>query len=161
MTDPNLEGSSIYPSHDREKIISVKPSWKPLFWLVAGLALVIGLGEVFFDLILEGLGTLGQAIFYSVEGSEELLEDKIEDWFDLDPYHAEIVTAWTMTPIKILFAFLAVRAVWRVGHKRLFPKLAAYVKRQYTAVRLAWRALGWPFKILVGAVALGALAVLV
>jgi hypothetical protein len=161
MSDPNPEAPSIPSSRSSESIADIQPSWKPLFWLAAGLAVVIGLGEVFFDLALEGLGMLGHGIFYAVEGSEELLEDKIEEWFDLDPYHAEIVTAWTMTPVKLLLAFLVLRALWRLGRKRFFPQLAAYAKRQYAAVRLAWKVLGWPLKVLVGVVAVGALAVLV
>ena len=134
MSDPHSEASSLPPS--RSTAAEVQPSWKPLIGFAAGLAAVIALGEVFFDLALEGLEMLGHGIFYAVEGSEELLEDKIEEWFDLDPYHAEIATAWLTTPIKLLLAFSIVRALWRLGRWRLFPKLAAYLKRQWAAVRL-------------------------
>jgi hypothetical protein len=136
---------------------AVEPSWKPLLWFAGGLTLLIVLGEVFFDVFLEGLEFLGEGIFFVVEGSEEHLEDKIEEWFDLDPYHAEIVTAWTMTPFKILLAIFALKWLWRFAHSKLFPKTVAYIKRQYTAVLLAWQVLAWPFKILAAVVALGGL----
>jgi hypothetical protein len=161
MTDPDLKDQPIFPSPDFESAPNVEPSWKPLLWLVGGLAVAIGLGEIFFELILEGLEMLGEGVFYVVEGSEELLEDKIEEWFELDPYHAEIVTAWTMTPVKLLLAFIALKWLWRFSHNKLFPKIAAYIKRQYTAVQLAWRALAWPFKILIAIAAVGGLVVLI
>jgi hypothetical protein len=151
----------ILTTRNIEAVPAVEPSWKPLFWLVGGLALIIALGEMFFEFILELLETLGEAIFYVVEGSEELLEDKIEEWFDLDPYHAEIVTAWSMTPLKLLLAVLVLRWLWRLGRARLFPRIAAYSKRQYASVRLAWDALAWPYKLLLATGILGGLLILI
>jgi hypothetical protein len=162
MTDlDSTKEQAFFPSQHPEKNPAVAPSWKPLLWLAGGLTVLIVLGEVFFDVLLEGLELLGEVIFFAVEGSEEHLEDKIEEWFDLDPYHAEIVTAWTMTPFKILLAIFVLRWLWRRAHGKLFPRIAAYIKRQYTAVRLAWQLLAWPFKILAVAAALGGLLILI
>lgn len=161
MTNSDSKDQPIFPVPNFEVSPNVEPSWKPLLWFVGGLAVVIGLGEIFFELILEGLEMLGEGIFYAVEGSEELLEDKIEEWFELDPYHAEIVTAWTMTPIKLLLAFFALKWLWRFSHGKLFPKVAAYIKRQYTAVRMAWQTLAWPFRILIAVAAIGGLVIII
>jgi hypothetical protein len=162
MTDlDSTKEPNLFPSRHLETSPDVTPSWKPLFWFAGILTALIALGEVFFDVLLEGLEFVGEGIFFVVEGSEEHLEDKIEEWFDLDPYHAEIVTAWTMTPFKILLAIFVLRWLWRLAHGKLFPKAMAYIKRQYTAVRLAWQMLAWPFKILVAVAALGGLIILI
>jgi hypothetical protein len=161
MADSDSKEPLVLPTSNLEAAPSVEPSWKPLLWLVGGLAIVIALGEIFFDLLLELLEMLGEGIFYVVEGSEEVLEDKIEEWFDLDPYHAEVVTAWSMSPIKILLAFLVLRWLWKLGRRKLFPKIAAYAKRHYTAVRLAWETLAWPYRILLAAGLLGGLLILI
>ncbi len=157
MADSNEQTLTSSP----ETEAPVEPSWKPLLWLVGGLTVIIALGEVFFDVLLEILEFIGEGIFFVVEGSEEHLEDKIEEWFDLDPYHAEIVTAWSMTPLKILLAIFALKWLWRLAHGKLFPRFMAYLKRQYTAVRLAWDILAWPFKALVAVALLGALALII
>lgn len=161
MTASDSNDPPVLPPGSSDAEIAVAPSWKPLLWLAGGLAVAIGLGEVFLDLILEGLELLGEAIFYAVEGGEELLEDKIEEWFDLDPYHAEIITAWTLTPVKILLAVLALRGLWRLGRRKLFPRVRTYCRRQYRAVQLAWRALAWPFRILILLLFLGGLLILI
>lgn len=149
------------PHTDADAAPVVEPSWKPLLWFGGILAVIIGLEEVFFELILEVLEMIGEGIFFVVEGSEELLEDKIEEWFELDPYHAEIVTAWTLSPVKLFLAFLALRWLWRHSRLKLFPKIRAYLHRQYTAVRLAWQALAWYYKILLALAVLGVLAILI
>lgn len=161
MTASDSKDSPTLPTTSSPADSPVEPSWKPLFWTVGFLAVVIGLWEVFFDLILEGLEFIGEAIFFAVEGSEELLEDKIEEWFDLDPYHAEIVTAWSLTPLKLLLALLALRWLWRLGRRKIFPKAASFLKRQYRAVRLAWQNLSWAYKSLILLAFLGGLLVLI
>ena len=122
---------------------------------------MIALGEIFFDLLLEVLELIGNSLFFVVEGSEELLEDKIEDWFDLDPYHAEIVTAWSFTPLKLLTAFLILRWLWKLARKKLFPRIATHAGREYAKVRLAWDGLAWPYRILLAASLLGGLLILI
>ncbi|MGZ8216030.1 hypothetical protein [Methylomagnum sp.] len=161
MATPDSKDPPVPPSPHADAAPAVEPSWKPLLWFGGGLAIIIGLGEVFFDLLLEVLEMFGEAIFFAVEGSEEILEDKIEEWFELDPYHAEIVTAWTMSPVKLFLAFLALRWLWRHSHSKLFPKIRAYLHRQYTAVRLAWQALAWYYKIPLVVVVLGILVILI
>lgn len=138
----------------------MEPSWKPLFWMLGSVAALVALGEIFFEALLEGLEMVGEGIFLLVEGSEEHLEDKIEEWFDLDPFHAELITAWTLIPVKIALAVLVLRWLWRTASGRLWPKVKTFLHRQWAAVRLAWRLLAWPFKVLVAAVALGGLLVL-
>lgn len=161
MTAADSKEPPILPRQDSEADSAVEASWKPLIWAAAGLAAMIGLGEVFFDLILDGLEVLGEGIFYAVEGSEELLEDKIEEWFGLDPYHAEIVTAWTLTPVKLLLAFAALRWLWGLGRRKLFPKIVAYLKRQCRAVFLAWQDLAWFSKAFVVLALLGGVLILI
>ena len=141
--------------------IPVEPSWRPLLWVAGCLAAIIGLGEFFLDVVLEVLELIGEGIFFVVEGSEEHLEDKIEEWFDLDPFHAEIVTAWGMTPVKLLLGFLVLRWLWRKAHSQLLPRVVAYLKRQVRAVLLAWGELPWPYKAMIAMAAFGALAVLI
>lgn len=157
MTASDSNDPSLPPPEDS----AIKPSWKPLLWLTAGLGTVIALGEVFFDVLLEGLELLGEGIFYAVEGSEELLEDKIEEWFDLDPYHAEIVTAWALTPVKLVLGVLILMWLWRLGQRKLFPRVRRYFNRQYHAVQLAWRALWWPYRILMILAISGGLLILI
>jgi hypothetical protein len=161
MTDPDSKEPFVLSASNLETSPPVEPSWKPLIWLVGGLAIAIALGEIFFELILELFETLGEAVFYAVEGSEELLEDKIEEWFDLDPYHAEIVTAWSISPLKILIAVLLLRWLWKLARRKLFPKAATYCRKQYTAVRLAWDTLPWLYRILLGLGLLGGLLILI
>lgn len=161
MAEPDSKEPITLAPRKAEPDPTVEPSWKPLLWLAGSLTVIIALGEVFFELLLDLLETLGEAVFFAVEGSEELLEDKIEEWFDLDPYHAEIVTAWSMTPLKLLLAFLLLRWLWRMGRTRLFPRVAAYGKRQYASVGLAWQELAWPYKVLLAAGILGGLLILI
>jgi hypothetical protein len=133
------------PAADRD----IQPSWKPLLWFVVGLTVLIAAAEILFDILLETLELIGEAIFYLVEGGEELfIEDKIEEWFDLDARDAELITAWTITPLKILLAFFIVRWIWRFAHGKFIPKALRWSMRHYTAVRLAWQQLAWPFKAL-------------
>lgn len=159
MTD--FDPNDSVPDQPATLPTDVEPSWKPLFWVLGIVMLMLILEEVFFEIILEIFEFIGEAIFFVVEGSEEHLEDKIEEWFELDPYHAEIVTAWSLTPVKIFLGFLALRWLWKLMRRRLFPWIAASYRRHSSAVRLAWRLLFWPYKILAVVVTLGILVILI
>jgi hypothetical protein len=141
----------------------VEPSWKPLLWLIGGLVVLIGLGELLIDVLLDMAETLFLVL---VEAPEEILEDQIEDWLkvhvphDADVY-SERIAFYGLTPIKILTGVILARWLWRHSHSNLFPKFRAYLYRQYTAVRLAWQALAWYYKILTGMAVLGVLAILI
>jgi hypothetical protein len=151
--------------HDSEKSVlaqggaAVAPSWKPLLWLVGGVAALVLLGELLFETLLE----VGETLFlYLVEGPEEVLEDHLEAWLtqhyphDADRY-SEMITAFGVTPIKILTAVLLLRWLWTHTHTSLLPKSRAFLKRQSLAVWLAWKALPWYYKLL-SVLALGAVA---
>ncbi|WP_434129951.1 hypothetical protein [Methylocaldum sp. GT1BB] len=139
-----------------------EPSWKPLLWFGIGLVAVIASAELIFELILDILELLGDAIFILVEGGEEILiEDKLEDWFDLSPRHAELITAWTITPLKILLAIVTVRWLWRYSRTRLIPALMRWIKKQLKILRLSWSALWWPWKGVVLSMLIGSLFVLI
>ncbi|SMF95976.1 hypothetical protein SAMN02949497_3354 [Methylomagnum ishizawai] len=159
MSDSDSEAPARPAATEPE--LPVQPSWTPLYWFLGFVALAFILEEALFEFILEILEFIGDSIFFVVEGSEEHLEDQIEEWFDLDPYHAEIVTAWTLTPVKILAGLLLLRWLWRKARRQWFPKIAAFFRRQYRAVRLAWNLLAWPYKLLAGVVVVGVLAVLI
>lgn len=163
MADPDQKELVVFPDQTPASIPDVEPSWKPLFWLVGGLTVLIVLGELLFDVFLDVAEVLFLAL---VEAPEELLEDKIEEWLkvhyphDADRY-SELITAIGLTPVKILTGILMARWLWRHSHSKLFPKFRAYLYRQYTAVRLAWQALAWYYKVLAGVLALGILVVLI
>ncbi len=139
-----------------------RPGWKPLLWFGAGLVAVIGFADLIFDLFLDALALLGDVIFIVVEGSEELfIEDKLEVWFDLSPRHAELITAWTITPLKILLGIFALRWLWRYCRTRLVPALTRWIRKQFTILRLSWSALWWPWKGVVVSMLIGSLFVLI
>ena len=169
MTDYDSNQSPFPSSETLPVSPPVEPSWKPLLWVVGGLVMVIGLWEVFlelglnlFEILLE---ILEKAWLILIEAPEEFLEDLLESWLknhfphEADRY-SEIVTAIGLTPLKILLIILLLRWLWGLAHGKLIPRFAAYVKRQYTAVHLAWQALGWPVKILIGLAAVGGLLVI-
>ncbi len=123
---------------------------------------LIAFADLIFDLTLSLLDVLWNVLYTLVEGSEELfIEDKLEDWFDLSPRHAELITAWTLTPLKILFAIFALRWLWRYSRTRLIPALIRWTRKQLTLLRLSWSALWWPWKGVVVSVLIGSLFVLV
>lgn len=163
MADPDQNQLADFTDETPHAPPAVEPSWKPLFWLIGGLTVLIVLGELLFDVFLDTLEVLFLAL---VEAPEEILEDKIEDWLkvhyphDADRY-SELITAIGLTPVKIVTGFLMARWLWRHSQSKLFPKFRAYLYRQYLAVRLAWQALAWYYKILIGVVVLGVLAVLI
>lgn len=139
-----------------------EPSWKPLLWFGIGLVAVTASAELIFELILDIMELLGDAIFILVEGGEEILiEDKLEDWFDLSPRHAELITAWTITPLKILLGIVTVRWLWRYSRTMLIPALMRWIKKQLKILRLSWSALWWPWKGVVLSMLIGSLFVLI
>jgi hypothetical protein len=145
-----------------ETVRQPQPSWKPLLWFGIGLVAVIASAELIFELILNLVDLLGDTIFILVEGSEEIfIEDKLEDWFDLSPRHAELITAWTITPLKILLGILTVKWLWRYSRTKLFPAFARWIKKQLNILRLSWSALWWPWKGVVVTMLLGSLFVLI
>jgi hypothetical protein len=144
----------------------VEPSWKPLYWVLGSLALVIGLGEILLELgfhLLDFLMGAGETVYLAlVEAPEELLEDQIENWLEQHFPHdagrySEIVTAVGLTPVKILLGLLLARWLWRKAHSEAAPRIEAYIKRQYRSVLLAWKLLAWPYKALIGLVVFGSL----
>ncbi|HYE34224.1 hypothetical protein [Methylocaldum sp.] len=145
-----------------EADMQLKPSWKPLLWFGFGLITVIATAELILEFSLEILELIGEVIFYLIEGSEELLiEDKLEDWFDLSPRHAELITAWTVTPLKILLAFVTLKWLWRYSRTRLIPALMRWMKKQLKILSLSWSALWWPWKGVVVSMLIGGLFVLI
>lgn len=141
--------------------IPENPGWKPLAWFAGIIVLLIALGEVLVLFGWELLELIGEGIFLAVEGSEEFLEDAVESWFGLQPWEAEMYTAWTTTPIKLLLAFLVLRALWRWKKRKLFPAIKRWVLRQWLIIRLSWRGLWWPWKAGVMTVVLGLLLILI
>jgi len=140
----------------------IEPGWKPLVWFGVGLVAVIASAELLFELILDLLELIGEAIFLLVEGSEELfIEDKLEEWFGLSPRDAELITAWTVTPLKLLLGIFVLKWLWRYARTRLFPALMSWVKKQATILRLSWSALWWPWKGVVVSMLIGSLFVLI
>jgi len=140
----------------------LEPGWKPLLWFGIGLVALIASAELIFDLIPEILELLGDTIFILVEGSEEIfIEDKLEDWFDLSPRHAELITAWTVTPLKLLLGIFTLRWLWRYSRTKLIPALMRWVKKQLKILSLSWSALWWPWKGVVVSMLIGSLLVLI
>jgi hypothetical protein len=140
---------------------AVEPSWKPLLWWAGGLAALVLLWELLFDALLD----VGETLFLVlVEGPEELLEDQIEEWLkerfphDAD-YYSEMITALGLTPFKIVLGLLLLRWLWAHTRRSLAPKALAFLRRQWLSVWLAWKALGWPYK-LAALVAVGLLALM-
>ncbi|MGX2039551.1 hypothetical protein ACWJKU_05370 [Methylocaldum sp. MU1018] len=140
----------------------LKPGWKPLLWFGISLVIAVVAAELILEFSFQILELLGSAIFFIVEGSEEIfIEDKLEDWFDLSPRHAELITAWTMTPLKILLGILVLRWFWRYSRTRLVPALARWIKKQLRILNLSWSALWWPWKGLIVSMLIGSLFVLI
>jgi hypothetical protein len=168
MTDLNEDPTSI---NDNQEIdADIQPSWKPLFWSVGVLAALVGLGELVIEFGLDTLEfvfeLLEKVYLVVVEAPEELLEDKIEDWLaEHFPHQAarysELITAIGLTPLKILLGLLLLRWLWRHSRHTLLPRFARWVRRQWLAVRLAWRLLAWPYKALVVAGAVGSLFIFI
>jgi hypothetical protein len=140
----------------------INPGWKPLLWFGIGLVAVIASAELIFDLLLDALDLLGDVLFILVEGSEEIfIEDKLEDWFDLSPRHAELITAWTVTPFKILLGIFVLKWLWRYCRTKLVPGLIRWIKKQLKILRLSWSSLWWPWKGVVATMLIGSLLVFI
>lgn len=166
MIEPTPSPSGEIPNPEAQ----IEPSWKPLLWLVGILAAVIGLGELLLELgvhLFEILLELLEALYLAlIEAPEELLEDQIESWLKVHfPHEAdrysEIITAVGFTPFKLLLAYFLARWLWRLGHSKLVPAIEQWCKLQVMKVRLAWRLLFWPWKILIGVAVLAVLVVLI
>jgi hypothetical protein len=166
QTSPAVSGEANTPVMAED----IKPSFKPLLWFLGGLVLLIGLGEVLlefglnlFELMLDVIEHVWLVL---IEAPEEFLEGLIEDWLkqhyphDADRY-SEIITAFGLTPLKILLVFLLLRWGWCHSRVKLIPRGVAWFKRRVAETRLAWLYLAWPYKVLAGIVALGVLAVIV
>lgn len=141
--------------------IPENPGWKPLAWFVGVIVLLIGVGELLIEFGWELLELLGEGIFLAVEGSEEFLEDAVESGFSLEPWEAEMYTAWAMTPVKLFVAYLLLRQLWRWKKQKLFPALKRWFQRQWLIIRLSWRGLWWPWKAGVLTAGLGLLLILI
>ncbi|BBA37503.1 hypothetical protein sS8_5586 [Methylocaldum marinum] len=140
----------------------INPGWKPLLWFGIGLMAIIASGDLIFDLIINVLGFLGDAIFILVEGSEELfIEDKLEDWFELSPREAELITAWTITPLKILLGIFVLRWLWRYCRTKLVPRVIHWIKKQLKILKLSWSFLWWPWKGVILTMLIGSLFVFI
>ncbi len=137
------------------------PGWKPLLWFLGSIIALIVLGEVLLEFGWELVEAVGEGIFLAVEGSEEFLEDAVEDWFHLEPWEAEMYTAWTMSPVKLFFAFLILRALWRWNKRKGFPAIKRWVAHQWLLVKLSWRGVWWPWKGLMIMAGVGMLMVLI
>jgi len=158
MSDIREKPISEIPAADTQ----LKPSWTPLLWLAISMIVLIALAELLFEFALEALHLIGEGIFYLVEGSEEvLIEDTIESLFHLSAREAELITAWTINPLKLLLAFFLIRWLWRVSRTKLIPALLDWAKKQWRVQRLAWSVLSWPWKTLVIALLVGGLFVLI
>ena len=149
------------PSQDLISSIPDNPGWKPLAWFLGSIALVIATGEVLLEYGWELLVLLGEGIFYVVEGSEEFLEDAVEGWFSLEPWEAEMVTAWSMFPVKLLLAFFVLRMLWRWKKEKVFPAMERWFRRQWLIIKLSWKYLWWPWKGCLVLAGLGVLVVLI
>lgn len=148
----------------------IRPSWKPLWWLLGGLALIIGLGELFLEFgmnLLELLVELVEHLWLVlIEAPEEFLEDLIAEWLDnhfphdADRY-SEIITAFGLMPLKVILVLLLLRWIWVHARSKLVPRSLAWLRRRVTEVRLAWQQLAWPYRVLMGLGAVGLLFILI
>lgn len=137
------------------------PGWKPLLWFIGSILALIVLGEVLLEFGWELIEAAGEGIFLAVEGSEEFLEDAVEDWFHLEPWEAEMYTAWTMTPVKLILAFLVLRAIWRWKKRKGWPAVKRWAQSRWLLVKLSWRGVWWPWKGLMIMTGLGMLVILI
>ena len=158
MTDSDqktLNKSRFFDHPDPE---SVEASWKPLLWVGGFLVSLIILWEIFLELGIHIFSFLFEIIekiwLVLIEAPEELLEDKIEDWLkvhfphDAD-YYSEIVTAFGLMPLKIFLVLMLLRWLWRHAQTNLWPKWRLWLSTKVMQVRLAWRDLAWPYRILI------------
>ncbi|QSA96674.1 hypothetical protein [Methylococcus sp. EFPC2] len=141
--------------------IPANPGWKPLAWFAGIILLLIGLGEVLVVFGWELLELIGEGIFLAVEGSEEFLEDAVEGWFGLEPWEAEMYTAWVTSPIKLVLAFFILRAIWRWKKRKVLPAAKRWLARRWLIIRLSWRGLWWPWKAGVMSLGVGLLFILI
>jgi len=157
MADKEQSPTLVDPHDD----IPEAPGWKPLAWFAGILVSLIALGELLIEFSWELLELIGEGIFLAVEGSEEFLEDAVEGWFGLDPWEAEMYTAWAMTPVKLFVAFLLLRALWRWKKRKLFPVIKRWLVRRWLILKRSWAQLWWPWKAGVMCLGVGLLFVLV
>jgi hypothetical protein len=146
---------------ETESTIPENPGCKPLLWFIGAIVALIALGEVLLHVGLELAELIGEGIFYVVEGSEEFLEDAVEDWFHLEPWEAEMYTAWTTLPIKIILGLVLLRYLWLWKKRRVWPFLKKWTISKWLLVRASWKGIWWPYKILFWIVVLGVLSVLI
>ena len=158
------------PPLNPDKPAGVEPSWKPLLWFGGGLILLIALWEVFLELGVNLFELLFKVIenvwLVLIEAPEEFLEDQLTGWLknhfphDADRY-AEITTAIGLTPLKLLLIVFLLRWLWRHSHSKLIPRTKNWLLIRVTQVKLAWRQLAWPYRILGGVVLAGILFILI
>ena len=161
MMNENEKHTSANPSQDTISAIPTDPGWKPLAWFLGAIGLVIALGELLLEYGWELLVLGGEGIFYVVEGSEEFLEDAVEGWFNLEPWEAEMVTAWSTLPFKILLGFLILRLLWGLIKDKGFPAVKVWFQGQWRLIKLSWQFLWWPWKGCLICAGLGVLAILI
>jgi hypothetical protein len=137
------------------------PGCKPFLWFVGSIVALIVLGEVLLEFGWELAELIGEGIFYVVEGSEEFLEDAVEDWFQLEPWEAEMYTAWSMLPVKIFLGLVVLRALWLWKKRKVWPLFKAWAGRKWWLVRLSWRGIWWPYKLLISIFGLGVMVILI
>lgn len=148
----------------------VTPSWKPLAWALGIIGLAVILGEFALELVIDLLELIFDVVenmyLVLVEAPEEILEDYIEQWLE-EHYpqdasrYSEMVTAIGLTPVKILVGLVLLRALLTYGREHGLPRLRRWLQRHYLSVRLAFRLLAWPYKIVAALVVLGILVVLI
>ena len=168
MIEPNQNP----PSNDEQPALDadIQPSWKPLYWTLGILTVLIGLGELVLEFGLEALEfvfeVLEKIYLFTIEAPEELLEDRIEEWLARHYPHqaarySELITAIGLTPVKIVLGLLLLRWLWNHTHTTLLPRFFRFVRGNCIAVRLAWDILAWPYKALIILGVLGGLAILI
>jgi hypothetical protein len=167
---PDENGSSLKESIMTATDESVKPSFKPLIWLGGGLLVFLGLWEVLLEFGLNFFELLFDIIehiwLWLVEAPEEFLEDRIADWLktnfphDADRY-SEIITAFVLTPLKIVLVLFLLKSLWQHSRARFFPAVVRWFKARYAEVFLAWQGLAWYYKIIFGIFVLGVLAIII
>ena len=169
MTDTenekNLSNAEMPPGAE-----GITPSWKPLWWTLGTLGVLVGLGEFALEFVLDMLELIFDLFenlyLVLIEAPEEILEDYIEEWLgehfpqDASRY-SEMVTAIGLTPLKLLVGFVLLKNLWRYSMQYGLPWVIRRVKRHYQSVRLAIGLLAWPYKVLAIVVLSGLLLVLI
>lgn len=171
MSDPDTKEAHENSQSARPPATDIQPSWKPLWWLSAGLILLIGLWEGVllelglnvFELLLDLLENIWLVL---IEAPEEFLEDQIAEWLKIHfPHEAdrysEIITAIGLTPLKVLLVFFLARWGWRHARTNLWPRVRHWFHIRITEVRLAWADLWWPYRVLAGVLVFGLLVLLI